>query len=90
MHSSHFIANSTSYLNAAGFFEIVFLVPIISRIESLGIGLVGGNGVGGGWRAEGEIKHQFKLKEQCYAFSMWHKLIQSTREVKTAMRSSFN
>ena len=38
--SYHFIANSNSYLNAAGF-GTVFSVPVISRIESIGGGWVG-------------------------------------------------
>ena len=46
-------------------------------------------GGGGGWEAEGGLKHPFGLKEQCCTFSMGHKLIQSTRETKTALRSSF-
>ena len=37
----HFIANSNSYLNAAGFWDSFFSVPVISRIESIG----GGRGV---------------------------------------------
>ena len=40
LYSYHFIANSTSQLNAAGF-ETVFSVPVISRIEFIGGGWVG-------------------------------------------------
>ena len=29
----------------------------------------GGVGGGGGWVAEGGVKHPFGLKEQCFAFS---------------------
>ena len=47
-----------------------------------------GGGGGGGWEAEGGLKHPLGLKEQCYTFSMGHKLIQSTREAKTVVRSS--
>ena len=67
LYSYHFIANSTSYLNA----ETVFSVPVISQIESIGGGRVGGGGVGGGgrWGAKGRVKHPFGLKEQCCAFS---------------------
>ena len=83
LYTYHFIANSASYLNAAGFWD-GFSAPVISRIESLG-GRVGG---GGGWGAEGGLKHLFGLKERCYAFSKWHELIQSTRETQTAVRSS--
>ena len=36
-------------------------------------------GGGGGWGAKGGVKHQFGLKEQCFAFSMQHKLLQSTK-----------
>ena len=47
--SCHFIANFTSNLNAAGFFEIVFSVLVISWIKSTG---------GEGWEvgADGELK----------------------------------
>ena len=45
-------------------------------------------GGGGGWGAEGGVKHSFGLKGQCCAFSKCHELIQSTREAQTAMRSS--
>ena len=71
IYSYHFIAKSTSYLNAAGFW-IVFSVPVISRIESIGGGRVGGCvvGGGGGWGAVGGLKYPFKLKEKCYAISM--------------------
>ena len=45
----------------------------------------------GGWGAEGGLKHPFGLKEHSCAFSMGvkmgHKLIQSTREAKTARSS---
>ena len=44
----------------------------------------GGVGDGGGWGAISRLKHPFRLKEQCCTFSMEHKLIQSTREAKTA------
>ena len=68
LYSYHFIANSTNYLNAAGFSDSFFSVPVISRIESIaGVGRVEGGG--GGWGAEGRIKHPFGLKEQCCAFS---------------------
>ena len=45
------MANSTSYLTAAGFSDGFFSAPVISQIESIGGGPVGG-GVGrweGGW-----------------------------------------
>ena len=45
-------------------------------------------GCGGGWGAEGGVKHPFGLKGQCCAFSKCHELIQSTREAQTAVRSS--
>ena len=45
-------------------------------------------GGGGGWGAEGRVKQPFGLKEQCFALSIRHKLIQSTGEDKTAVRSS--
>ena len=45
-------------------------------------------GGGGGWEAEGGLKQPLRLKEQWCAFSLWHKLIQSTKEAKTGMRSS--
>ena len=72
-------------------FWMVFSAPVISRIESIRGGWVGGSEVEGGswWGAVGWLKHQFRLKEQCCTFSMGHKLIQSTREAKTAVRSSF-
>ena len=56
-------------------FWIVFSVPVISRIESIGGGREKGwegegVGGGGGWGAVGGLKHPFKLKEHCYALSM--------------------
>ena len=42
----------------------------------------------GVWEAEGGYKQPFGLKEQCCAFSMGHKLIQSSGLAKTAARSS--
>ena len=84
LYSYHFIANSTSYLNPAGFFRQFFSNPVISRIDSIG----GGVGGGGGWGAEGGVKHPLGLKGQCCAFSKWHERIQSTREAQTAVRSS--
>ena len=45
-------------------------------------------GGGGGWGAEGGVKHPFRLKGQCCAFTKWHERIQSTREAQTAVRSS--
>ena len=43
---------------------------------------------GSGWEAEGGLKQPLRLKEQCCAFSLWHKLIQSTKEAKTGVRNS--
>ena len=68
-------------------FWMVFSVPVISRIESIGGGRAGG-GWGGGWEAEGGLKQPFGLKQQCCALSMRHRLVESTREAKTAVRSS--
>ena len=45
-------------------------------------------GGGGGWGAEGGVKHPFGLKGQCCAFNKCDELIQSTREAQTAVRSS--
>ena len=45
-------------------------------------------GGGGGWETEDRLKAPFGLKEQYFTFSEWHKLIKSTREAQTAMRSS--
>ena len=64
-----------------------FSVPVISRIDSIGGGRVGG-GWGGWWGAKGGVKHTFGLKGQCCAFSKCHELVQSTREAQTAVRSS--
>ena len=70
-------------------FWMVFSAPVISRIESIGGGQVGGGGGRqGGWETEGGLKHPFGLKEQCCTFSMGYKLIRSTREAKTAIRGS--
>ena len=71
-------------------FQTFFSVPVISRIDSIGGGRAGGGwgGGGGGWEAEGGLKQPLRLKEQCCAFSLWHKLIQSTKEAKTGVRSS--
>ena len=33
----------------------------------------------------GSRRRPFRLKEQCCAFSVWHKLIQSTKEAKTGV-----
>ena len=52
LYSYHFIANSTSYLNAAGFLDS-FSVPVISHTESIGGGRAGG---GHGWEAKGGLK----------------------------------
>ena len=43
----------------------------------------------GTWGAVGGLKYLFGLEKQCCTFSIGHKLIQSTREAKTAIRSSF-
>ena len=64
LYSYHFIANSNSYLNAAGFLES-FSVPVKYH------GLSPLIGSGGGWGAEGGVKHPFGLKEQCCAFSKY-------------------
>ena len=58
-------------------------MPVISRIES-----IGGGRAGGGWEAEGRLKQPFGLKQQCCALSMGHRPVESTREAKTAVRSS--
>ena len=74
-------------------------MPVISRIESIGGGRAGGRdrgraggkgpgGGGGGWEAEGGPKQPFGPKQQCCALSMGHRLVESTREAKTAVRSS--
>ena len=71
-------------------FQIVFSAPVISWIESIYRGWACGRGWGGGggWGAEGGVKQPFWLKEQYFAFSIWHKLIQSTGEDENATRSS--
>ena len=71
-------------------FWMVFSVPVISRIKSIGGGWAGRGwgGGGGGWEAEGGLKQPFGLKQQCCALSMGHRLVESTREAKTAVRSS--
>ena len=71
-------------------FWMFFSVPVISRIEFIGGGRAGGGwgGGGGGWEAEGRLKQPFGLKQQCCALSMGHRLVESTREAKTAVRSS--
>ena len=43
---------------------------------------------GGGYEAEGGLKQPFRLKQQCCAFSVWHKLIQYTKEANTGLSSS--
>ena len=40
------------------------------------------------WEAEGRPKQPFGPKQQCCAPSMGHRLVESTREAKTAVRSS--
>ena len=67
-------------------FWIIFSLPVISWIESIGGGLVGGGR--GGWEVEGGLKQPFGLKQQYCAFSMGPKLEQSTGWAKTAVRSS--
>ena len=71
-------------------FWISFLLPVISRIESIGVKQVGGGWGrgGGGWKVEGWLKQPFGLKQQCCAFSMGSELVQSTGWAKTAIRSS--
>ena len=53
-------------------FDRLFSAPVISRIDSIGSGWVGGGSGGrrGGLGAVGRLKHPFGLKEQCCAFSM--------------------
>ena len=46
-----------------------------------------------GWRRGevgegGELKQPFGLKQQCCALSIGHRLVESAREAKTAVRSS--
>ena len=67
-------------------------MPVISWIESIGGGRVGGGGVGGegGWEAEGGLKQPFGLKQQCCAFSMGPELVRSTGWAKTSVRSSWH
>ena len=45
-------------------------------------------GGGGGWGAEGGVKHPFGLKEQCCASNKRGEVLKSTRETQTAVRSS--
>ena len=54
--------------------EIVFSVPLISQIESIGGGRVGVGG-GSGWGAKSEVKHPLRLKEHCCAFSKRYEVI---------------
>ena len=63
-------------------FWIIFSVPVISRIESIGGGQEAGMG--------GKPKQPFGLKQQCctFSFSMGSELVQSTGWAKTAIRSS--
>ena len=61
-----------------------FSVPVISRIDSIGGGRVGG-GWGGWWGWVGSRRQE---QGQWCAFSKCHELIQSTREAQTAVRSS--
>ena len=66
----HFIANSTSSLNTAGFL-MAFSVPVISQIGSIGGGQVGGGGGRRGrWESGGGLKQPFGHKQQCCAFSI--------------------
>ena len=66
-------------------FQMFFPTPVLSRIESIGGGWVGG---GGGWEAKGRLKQPFRFKEQCCTLSLWHKLLQCTKEAKTGKRES--
>ena len=50
----NFIANSTSYLNAAGFSDNFFSFPIISRIESIGKGKAVGGSKETGWELKAD------------------------------------
>ena len=61
-----FYSYSNKLLGCCWFFDGFFSAPVISRIDSIGGGRVGG---GGGWGAKGRVKHPFGLKEQCCAFS---------------------
>ena len=52
-------------------YQIVFFqVPVISRIESIRGGRVGGGWGWRGWGAEGGVKQPLGLKEQCFALSI--------------------
>ena len=64
-----------------------FSVPVISRIDSIGVGGWEGRWGRVGSRRRG-VKHPFGLKGQSCAFSKCHELIQTTREAQTAVRSS--
>ena len=46
-------------------FKIIFSAPVISQIDSIGVGGQDGGGVGarGGWGAEGGLKQPFGLKQ---------------------------
>ena len=48
---------------------MVFSTAVITRIESIGGGQVGGGGGGGVWGAVGGVKQTFKLKGQCFVIS---------------------
>jgi len=52
-------------LNAARFLDR-YLAAVISQIESLGVGQVGG-----GWGAEGGLKQPFGLEQQFCVFSSY-------------------
>ena len=59
------------FYKVAGFLDC-FSVPVISWIEFIGVGWVGG-GRGeswGMWQAKGGVKQPFRCKQQCCAFSM--------------------
>ena len=56
-------------------FEVAFSMGVISQIESIGSGQVGG---GGRWGAVGGLKQTFKHKWQCFAISRRPRLAQLT------------
>ena len=78
MHNEYYVKNNFLIIQRKfGFRRISKLKPRPKKIFARG-----------GWEAEGGPKQPPRPKEQRRTFSLWYKLIQSTKEAKTGVRSS--
>ena len=76
MHNEYYVKNNFLIIQRKfGFRRISKLKPRPKKIFARG-----------GWEAEGGPKQPPRPKEQRRTFSLWYKLIQSTKEAKTGVR----